>query len=69
MQVDLENIKDWSAYKRQKRREASERMEVIVITVAAAFVFCVVLASFWMRARRDEAENADLVEMFEGGAR
>jgi len=59
---------EWSAYRRQKQREATERMEVIVVTIMVAAFIVITLGSFFVRARVAAKERSELVEMFEGGA-
>jgi len=63
-----EDIRDWSAYRRQKRREASERVSVIVITITVVTFILITIGSFFVQAHVAAKERAELVEMFEGGA-
>jgi hypothetical protein len=45
-----EDVREWSAYKREKRREENERMAIVVVT-GAFFVFAVVVVVSFIRAQ------------------
>ena len=59
--------RDWAAYKRNVRREREQRMAVIVVGVGLLVGFALLVCSAVVKARRDAAEKAALIEMI-GGA-
>jgi hypothetical protein len=68
--ISVEDVRpDWAAYRREKQREATERMEVIMVTIMVAAFIVITLGSFFVRAHVAAKERSELVEMFEGGAK
>lgn len=59
--------RDWAAYRRMKRQERDQRMAVIVVGVGLLVGFALLVDSAVVKARRDAAETAALIEML-GGA-
>lgn len=59
--------RDWAAYRRMKRQEREQRAAVIIVGFGLLMGFALLVCSAVVKARREAAEKAALIETL-GGA-
>lgn len=66
--MDEESIRDWSANKRQVRREREQRLSVLIVAVGLAAGLALLVYCCVAKARENARERKALIELI-GGAK